>query len=74
MIAEQRELAEGLAKFRLNTERRPLRMSVINLESTFEDIDLLVLRFSLRSGCYSIAVVREFLEYRDASQDARSVE
>lgn len=72
VIKEQRELAEGLAKFRLNTERRPLRMRVIDLEWTFEGSDLLVLRFSLRPGCYATAVLREILEYRDASQ-GRSV-
>ena len=69
VIAEQRELAEGLAKFRLNTERRPLRMRVIDLDWTFEDGDMLVLRFSLRPGCYATAVLREILEYRDASHD-----
>ena len=68
VIDQQRELAEGLAKFRLNTERRPLRMRVIDLEWEFEGDSALALRFSLRSGCYATAVLREILEYRDASQ------
>lgn len=74
VVAGERELAEGLAKFRLNTERRPLRMRVIDLEWEFQGEKTLVLRFSLRAGCYATAVLRELLEYRDASQDARSVE
>jgi len=69
IIDAQRELAEGLAKFRLTTERRPLRMRVIDLEWEFEGADAMVLRFSLRSGCYATAVLRELLEYRDASHD-----
>lgn len=69
IIAQHDELAEGLAKFRLNTERRPLRMRVIDLEWAFEGDAALVLRFSLRPGCYATAVLRELLEYRDASHD-----
>jgi len=71
VIDEQRELAEGLAKFRLNTERRPLRMRVIDLEWGFEGRDALVLRFSLRAGCYATAVLRELVEYRDASHETK---
>ena len=69
VISGQRELAEGLAKFRLKPDRRPLRMRVIDLEWAFEEEAALVLRFSLRSGCYATAVLRELLEYRDASHD-----
>lgn len=69
VIDQQRELAEGLARFRLNTERRPLRMRVIDLEWEFQGSDALALRFSLRAGCYATAVLRELLEYRDASRD-----
>lgn len=74
VIAGQRELAEGLAKFRLKPDRRPLRMRVIDLEWEFMKDAALALRFSLRSGCYATAVLRELLEYRDASQDARTAE
>ena len=68
VIDEQRELAEGLARFRLNTERRPLRMRVIDLKWEFAGSHTLALGFSLRAGCYATAVLRELLEYRDASQ------
>jgi len=69
VIEEQRELADGLAKFRLKSDRRPLRMRVIDLGWEFEGDAALVLHFSLRSGCYATAVLRELLEYRDASHD-----
>jgi len=69
VIAAQQELADGLARFRLKTDRRPLRMRVIDLEWDFESNSALALRFSLRSGCYATAVLRELLEYRDASHD-----
>lgn len=69
VISGQRELADGLAKFRLKTDRRPLRMRVIGLEWEFEGDAALALRFSLRSGCYATAVLRELVEYRDASHD-----
>lgn len=69
VIAGQRELADGLARFRLGTDRRPLRMRVMDLEWEFAGDSALVLRFSLRSGCYATAVLRELLEYRDASHD-----
>lgn len=69
VIAGQQELADGLARFRLRTDRRPLRMRVIELEWEFEGSDALVLRFSLRAGCYATAVLRELLDYRDASRD-----
>jgi len=69
VIEEQRELADGLAKFRLKSDRRPLRMRVIDLGWEFEGDTALVLHFSLRSGCYATAVLRELLEYRDASHD-----
>jgi len=68
VITAQQELADGLARFRLKTERRPLRMRVIDLEWEFDGDRSLILRFSLRSGCYATAVLRELLEYRDASQ------
>lgn len=69
VISGQRELAEGLARFRLKSDRRPLRMRVIDLDWEFAEDAALVLRFSLRSGCYATAVLRELLEYRDASHD-----
>jgi len=69
IIAGQQELADGLAKFRLKADRRPLRMRVMDLDWEFSGDDSLMLRFSLRSGCYATAVLRELLEYRDASHD-----
>ncbi|MGK7295532.1 MAG: tRNA pseudouridine(13) synthase TruD [Candidatus Wenzhouxiangella sp. M2_3B_020] len=72
VVAGQQELADGLAKFRLEADRRALRMRVLDLEWTFEDDDALVLMFELRTSCYATTVLREVVEYADASHDTRS--
>jgi len=64
-----RELVEGLERFGLEADRRPLRMRVLGLEWDFVADDRLALSFELRAGCYATAVLRELLEYRDASHD-----
>jgi tRNA pseudouridine13 synthase len=64
-----RELVEGLVRFGLEADRRPLRMRVLGLEWSFNGNERLVLSFELRAGCYATAVLRELLEYRDASHD-----
>jgi len=43
-------------------------MRVLDLAWRFEDPDRLWLAFELRSGCYATTVLRELLDYRDASQ------
>jgi tRNA pseudouridine13 synthase len=63
------ELVEGLQNFGLSGERRPLRMRVQELEWRWAEQGVLVLRFGLRSGCYATAVLRELLDYTDASHD-----
>jgi len=65
---EHRELVEGLRRFRLEADRRPLRMRVLDLDWRLDDPDRLVLNFELRSGCYATTVLRELFDYRDASQ------
>jgi len=70
---EHRELVEGLRRFRLEADRRPLRMRVLDLDWRLDDPDRMVLNFELRSGCYATTVLREIVEYRDASQQAGSV-
>ncbi|MDT8448850.1 MAG: tRNA pseudouridine(13) synthase TruD [Wenzhouxiangellaceae bacterium] len=68
VVEAERELADGLAKFRLETDRRALRMRVPDLDWTLAG-DVLELRFRLRPGCYATAVLREVLDYADASRN-----
>ncbi|MCA1777805.1 MAG: tRNA pseudouridine(13) synthase TruD [Xanthomonadaceae bacterium] len=65
VIEQHAELAQGLARFRLKTDRRALRMRVLDLEWNWPADDQLRLTFGLRSGCYATTVLRELLEYVD---------
>ncbi|MBY6203733.1 tRNA pseudouridine(13) synthase TruD [Halomonas denitrificans] len=69
VFEEYAELVTGLQRFGLSGERRPLRMRVLDLSWTWPAPDVLALSFRLRPGCYATAVLREVLEYRDASHD-----
>ncbi len=64
VFAEQAELVEGLAKFGMQQDRRPLRMRVKDLEWTFPEPDVLELTFELRTGSYATSVLRELVDYR----------
>jgi len=70
VIAEHAELAEGLARYRLQTDRRPLRMRVLALAWSWPAEDVLRLQFELRSGCYATTMLRELVAYVDQSVTA----
>ena len=63
------ELVSGLRKFRMEQQRRPLRLKVSGLEWSFPDPGCLQLRFSLPSGGYATAVLRELVRYNDLRGD-----
>lgn len=66
-LAERhKELARGLEKAGLAQSRRPLRLSVPDLQIEFAD-DAAELRFTLQPGSYATVVLRELLNYDDAS-------
>lgn len=69
VFEEHAELVTGLERFGLRGERRSLRMRVLDMNWRWLDSATLALAFSLRSGCYATAVLREVLEYSDASHD-----
>ncbi len=56
------EFREGLEMAGLKQARRPLRVSLRDLEWSFPDDDVLKLGFSLPAGSYATAVVREVLD------------
>lgn len=58
-----RELVEGLSKFGMKQERRPLRMRVGELEWSFPDERTLALAFTLGTGSYATSVLRELVDY-----------
>lgn len=69
VLADHDELVQGLARFQIDADRRALRMRVLDLDWRQPDPDTLVLAFGLRSGCYATTVLREVLDYTDASHD-----
>jgi tRNA pseudouridine13 synthase len=56
------DLVTGLERFRLEHQRRALRMRVTGLSWQFLSADQLVLSFSLGQGSYATSVLRELLE------------
>lgn len=69
VLAEHEELVQGLARFQIDADRRALRMRVLDLTWQQPDERTLVLAFGLRSGCYATTVLREVLDYTDASHN-----
>ena len=63
VFAEEAELIEGLARFGMQQERRPLRMRVKDLEWAFPDSGTLELTFELGTGSYATSVLRELVDY-----------
>lgn len=59
------DLVTGLQRFRLEHQRRALRMRVKALEWDFPAADQLLLSFSLGQGSYATSVLRELLELVD---------
>jgi tRNA pseudouridine13 synthase len=67
-VAEQEPvLIEGLENAGLKQERRALRFLVPDLLMNQEDSKTFVFEFSLPSGTYATSLLRELVEYRDAS-------
>ncbi|AKS42781.1 tRNA pseudouridine(13) synthase TruD [Wenzhouxiangella marina] len=65
-VAEgEADLVEGLKRFRLEHQRRALRMRVLDLEWGFTGPDTLELRFGLGQGSYATSVLREILDLID---------
>lgn len=68
VIQQHQDLFDGLVRFGLKAERRSLRMRPEHLEWTFLDTSTLRLHFSLPRGSYATSLLRELIEYTDASK------
>lgn len=68
VIDHHRDLFEGLKHHGLKAERRSLRMVVQDLHWSFADERTLTLRLSLPRGSYATSVLRQLIDYTDASQ------
>lgn len=67
VFEQQADLVAGLENFGLKAERRALRMRVADLDWSLEG-NMLALRFNLQRGCYATSVLREIIDYTDASK------
>jgi len=65
ILDREPDLVRGLQQFRLEHQRRPLRMRVSGLSWRFPSSDELELQFSLGQGSYATTVLRELLEIRE---------
>jgi len=62
VLAEHHELVDGLARFRLQAQRRALRARVKDLQWDFLAHDVVELRFALNAGGYATSVLRELIQ------------
>jgi len=63
IVNENQALADGLLKLDLSSARRALRVMVNNLQWEFQDESTLSLKFSLPSGSYATALIRELVDF-----------
>ena len=61
LLSEEASWLEGLRRFGLEADRRPLRLTVTDLQWQLQQ-DTLELHFSLVSGAYATAVAREWFQ------------
>jgi len=62
MLGEFTDLCLGLEKAGVSAERRSLRSHVMDLSWGYQEMDQLLIEFTLYKGCYANAVIRELLE------------
>ncbi len=67
VLAEHADWLEGLARERLEPERRALRMMVRELEWDWPDAQTLMLRLRLDPGCYATSVIEQIAQVDDHS-------
>ena len=65
ILNDHQELADGLIKFDLSSDRRALRVMVSNLQWEFVDDTSLLLKFSLPAGSYATSLVREIVDFEN---------
>ena len=63
ILAAEPELVRGLEQFRLQHERRALRMRIIDLEWDYPEPNTLRLAFTLGAGSYATSVLRELIDH-----------
>ncbi|UCH53369.1 MAG: tRNA pseudouridine(13) synthase TruD, partial [Pseudomonadota bacterium] len=71
-VSEHATLAAGLASEGLRQERRALRLLPQDLTANWLDTTTLELRFGLPAGSYATVLLRELIDYQDATRGDRA--
>jgi tRNA pseudouridine13 synthase len=74
LAAASNGLAEALAAFGLDAQRRALRLRAGELQWEWPEAGVLTLRFALASGAFATSVLREFATLRDSRAEDLPVE
>ena len=67
VLAQEKELADGLLQAGLKPARRSLRMMPKDLTLEWQDAATMRLSFTLPPGCYATVLLRELVDYQDVS-------
>lgn len=73
VLAQHTALVQGLVDYRLRAERRSVRLMPQHLTLQLQQQDAIV-NFVLPAGCFATSVLRELVNYRDASKDGTVLE
>ena len=74
LAAEARPIIDGLSAVGMEAQRRALRLAVPGLQAEWLDPATLRLSFTLTSGSFATAVLRELVSLRDTAADALPME
>ena len=73
VLAQHAALVQGLVDYRLRAELRSVRLMPQHLTLQLQQQDAIV-NFALPAGCFATSVLRELVNYRDASKDGTVLE
>lgn len=73
VLAQHTQLVQGLVDYRLRAERRSIRLVPQSLTIQLQQQDAIV-NFALPAGCFATSVLRELVNYHDASRDGTVLE
>lgn len=73
VLAQHSPLVQGLIDYRLRAERRSIRLMPQDLSIQLQQQDAIV-NFALPAGCFATSVLRELVNYHDASKDGTVLE
>lgn len=73
VLAGHAQLVQGLIDYRLRSERRAIRLMPQHLSIQLQQQDATI-SFALPAGCFATSVLRELVQYHDASRDGTVLE